>query len=160
MIERLKEIERRYEEVQRDLQNPQITSDISQLERLGKLHAELEPIVNAYRQWRHLKQELEETESLLHDPELKEEAQEEIPLIKDKIRKTEEALRKLLLPSDPNDEKNVILEIMPGTGGEEAALFAGDLLRMYTRYAERKGWKYEVLELETTGLGGVTHATL
>jgi peptide chain release factor 1 len=160
MLERLKEIERRYEEVQRDLQNPNITSDVSQLERLGKLHAELEPIVTAYRRWRRLKQELEETESLLHDPELKGEAQEEIPILKEKIRQAEEAIRKLLLPTDPNDEKNVILEIMPGTGGEEAALFASDLLRMYTRYAERKGWKYEVLEMETTGIGGVTHATL
>ncbi|MCL6624636.1 MAG: PCRF domain-containing protein, partial [Fimbriimonadales bacterium] len=160
MLERLKEIERRYEEVQRDLQNPNITSDVSQLERLGKLHAELEPIVTAYRRWRRLKQELEETESLLQDPELKGEAQEEIPILKEKIRQAEEAIRKLLLPTDPNDEKNVILEIMPGTGGEEAALFASDLLRMYTRYAERKGWKYEVLEMETTGIGGVTHATL
>ena len=155
----MREIEERYEKVQEDLQNPAITSDISKLQKLGKLNAELEPYVTAFRDWRRSKDELAGAEELLSDPDMREAAQEEISAVKERLQKIEEQLRVMLLPKDPNDEKSVIVEVTQGAGGEEAALFAGELFRMYTRYAERLGWKYEVIDLEETGIGGISSAT-
>ena len=156
MLEKLRDIEERYEQVQRDLQDPSVTADIKKLESLGRQNAELEPYVVAIRKYRKLTEDLAQAEALLGDPEMKELAQAEIPNLKQEIEAIEEELRVMLLPKDPNDDKDVMVEIQQGAGGEEAALFAADLFRMYTRYAERKGWKYEVLNLEETGIGGIS----
>ena len=159
MWDRLREIETRYEEAQRDLQNPEITSDISMLQKLGKLSSELEPYVVAYRALRKSKEELAESEELVNDPEMKDVALEEIDRLRPEIERLENELRVMLLPKDPNDEKGVIMEVKQGAGGEEAALFAAELLRMYTRFAERRGWKYEVIDMEESGIGGISSAT-
>ncbi len=160
MWERLQELEERFEQVQKDLQNPEITSDYSKQRELGRASAEMEPVVHAFRLFKKKKEELAGAELLLSDPEMKEIANQEIDEIKSQITKIEEDLRIMLLPKDPNDDKSVIMEIKQGTGGEEAALFAAELLRMYMRFAERKGWKYELLEKEESGIGGVSNATL
>ena len=159
MWERLREIEERYEEAQRDLQNPEIVSDISMLQKLGKLSSELEPYVAAYRLLRKSKEELAESEELVNDSEMKEVALEEIDRLRPEIERLENDLRVMLLPKDPNDEKGVIMEVKQGAGGEESALFAAELLRMYMRFAERKGWKYEIIDMEESGIGGISSAT-
>jgi peptide chain release factor 1 len=159
MWERLREIEERYEEAQRDLQNPEIVSDISMLQKLGKLSSELEPYVAAYRLLRKSKEELAESEELVNDSEMKEVALEEIERLRPEIERLENDLRVMLLPKDPNDEKGVIMEVKQGAGGEESALFAAELLRMYMRFAERKGWKYEIIDMEESGIGGISSAT-
>jgi peptide chain release factor 1 len=159
MWDRLREIEERYEEAQRDLQNPEIVSDISMLQKLGRLSSELEPYVFAYRALKKAKEELQESEELLGDPEMKEVALDEIDRLKPEIERLENDLRVMLLPKDPNDEKGVIMEVKQGAGGEESALFAAELLRMYTRFAERRGWKYEIIDMEESGIGGISSAT-
>jgi len=159
MWDRLREIEQRYEEAQRDLQNPEITSDISMLQKLGKLSSELEPYVAAYRALQKSKDELKEAEGLIADPEMKEAALEEIDRLRPEIEQRESDLRIMLLPKDPHDEKGVIMEVKQGAGGEEAALFAAELLRMYTRFAERRNWKYEIIDMEESGIGGISSAT-
>jgi peptide chain release factor 1 len=160
MWDKLREIEERYEQVQGDLQNPEITSDPNQLQKLGKLNAELEPYVAAYRKWRKLSEERKQAEQLLSDPDMREVALDEMQSLRERIEALEEDLRVMLLPKDPNDQKGVIIEITQGAGGEEAALFAAELLRMYLRYAERRGWKCDVLDKEDTGIGGVSRATI
>lgn len=160
MWDKLREIEERYERVQADLQNPNVTADVKKLESLGKLNAELEPIVAAIRRYRKLTEEMEGAQALLSDPDLKDVAQQEIARLRELVEATEADLKRMLVPKDPNDDKNVIIEIQQGTGGEEAALFAADLMRMYARFAEKKGWKCEISNLEETGLGGVSRATL
>ena len=119
----------------------------------------MEPIVKKYKEYKKAKSELAEAREMLEDgdEEMRELAKMEISELEDKIEQQEEELKVLLLPKDPNDEKNVILEIRAGTGGEEAALFGADLLRMYTRYAERKHWKTEIIELNDTGPVSYTH---
>jgi peptide chain release factor 1 len=159
MWDRLREIEARYEEAQRDLQNPEIVSDISMLQKLGKLSSELEPYVAAYRALRKSKEELAESEELVNDSEMKEVALEEIDRLRPEIERLENDLRVMLLPKDPNDEKGVIMEVKQGAGGEESALFAAELLRMYMRFAERRGWKYEIIDMEESGIGGISSAT-
>jgi peptide chain release factor 1 len=129
------------------------------LQKLGKLSSELEPYVNAYRALRKSKEEFLEAELLLDDPEMKEAALEEIDKLRTEIEVRENDLRIMLLPKDPNDEKGVILEIKQGAGGEESALFASELLRMYIRFAERRGWKSEVIDMEESGIGGISSAT-
>lgn len=160
MWKRLQEIEERYEELQRDYENPEIVADPANIQRIGKLSAELEPIVRAYKELKSLQKALDDAESALSDPELKELAQEEIPCLKEQIENKEQALKLMLLPKDPNDEKSVIIEIKPGTGGDEAGLFAAELLRMYARFAERKGWKYEILDKLETGINGISYASM
>lgn len=159
MWEKLQELEQRYEQVQTDFQNPEITSDPKNIQKLGKISAELEPYVAAYRRWKKYGEELSQAEELVHNPEMKELAQDEIASLKERIEAVEEELRVMLLPKDPNDSKSVIIEVTQGTGGEEAALFAAELFRMYCRFAERRGWKYEVLDTEDTGIGGISRAT-
>ncbi|MGI8923480.1 MAG: peptide chain release factor 1 [Fimbriimonadales bacterium] len=159
MWDKLREIEERYEKVQEDLQNPHITSDIGQLQKLGKLNAELEPYVANFRRLQKAKDELQGTEEMLSDPEMKDAALAEIGELKTTIETLEEELRVMLLPKDPNDQKSVIIEVTQGAGGEEAALFAGELFRMYTRFAERRAWKYDVIDMEETGIGGVSSVT-
>ena len=124
-----------------------------------KEHAELTPIVEKYREYKKAEQALKDSEEMLSDPEMKELAQEEMKIAKEKISKLEEEIKILLIPKDPDDDKNIICEIRAGTGGEEAALFAGELFRMYSMYAERKHWKLEVLNENETELGGYKEIT-
>ncbi|HWP30411.1 MAG TPA: peptide chain release factor 1 [Fimbriimonadales bacterium] len=161
MWEKLEEIEKRYEQIQEDLQNPEIVSNLAKLKELGRANAELEPIVTTYRELKKKKRELEQAKALLEDADegMRELAQKETEEIKASIEQLEEKLKQMLLPKDVNDEKGAIIEIKQGTGGDEAALFAADLFRMYCRFAERKGWKVEVIELVPTPIGGISHVS-
>lgn len=156
MFERLEEIESRYDEVLEKLKDPAVHSDPKQLMELGKLQAELSDIVLPYRQWKQAKAEVESTRGMLDesDGEMKEMVEREIKEQESRAFKLEEKLKTLLLPKDPNDDKDVIVEIQAGEGGDESALFAADLYRMYQRYAERQRWKTEVLSSNPSALGG------
>ncbi len=157
MFEKLKEVEEKFEEVERLMAVPENISNREKFMSLSKTYNELKEVVDTYREYKKLKSELSENEELLReekDPEMKELVKEEIKNLEKKLEKLEYKLKILLLPKDPNDEKGVIIEIRSGTGGEEAALFAGDLFRMYSKYVEKKGWKLEVVEANPTELGG------
>lgn len=157
MLERLNIIEERYEELTSLLADHKVLSDSQLYQKYSKEQAELTPLVEKIREYKKLIKEIEDTEELLKggDGEMKELAQQELNLLKEKKPLLEKELKIMLLPKDPRDEKNVILEIRAGTGGHEAALFAADLFRMYSRYAESKKWKIEVIDLNSTGLGGI-----
>jgi len=155
---RLKKIENQFEDLEQRLTDPEVIRDQELYQKSRKEHAELAPLVRAFRRYRQVQQELTDSQALLKedtDEEMKDLAREEIDSLKDRATALEEELRLLLLPKDPNDEKNVILEIRAGTGGEEAALFVGDLFRMYSRLAERHRWKVEVLSHSPSGMGGI-----
>lgn len=154
LFDKLPQIETRYEELNLELADPQVVSDRERFARLTKEHAELHEVVEAYRSCQALKNQAEEAEELLGDPELGELAAEDLKEARERLAEAEENLRLLLIPKDPLDAKNVILEIRAGTGGEEAGLFAADLFRMYTRYAELKGWGVELLSSNATEIGG------
>ncbi len=157
MLDRLEGLEARYAELEQKLSDPAVIADIDTWRKYAKAHAELTEVVSTYREYKKVCKEIEDTRSLLEeekDPELKELAEAELEELQEKKEKLEEELKILLLPRDPRDKKNVIVEIRSGTGGEEAALFAGDLFRMYSRYAERQGWKVEVLSSHPTDMGG------
>lgn len=156
MIGKLDEIEKKFEQIEQQLLDPTITSDISELQRLGKARAELDPIVSKLREYKKAFKDLAEAEELLEDPEMKEMAQEEIEPLKALIERLEAELKMMLIPKDPMDDKSVIIEIRPAAGGDEAALFANELFRMYTRYAERRKWKYDVVDHEESGIGGLS----
>lgn len=156
MIEKLEEIEKRFEQIELQLQDPAVTTNPSEIQRLGKARAQIEPIVTATRQYRKAISDLKGTEELLEDPEMKEEAQAEMERLRGDVAQLELELKRMLVPKDPKDDKAVIVEIRPAAGGEEASLFAAELFRMYIRYAERRKWKYEVVEHDDTGLGGVS----
>ena len=155
MRNKLKGIEARYQEVQELLADPAVYADPEQLRRLSREQKELEPVVAAFRAYTRAERNLEEARELLSDPDLKEAAQEEMQSAKLEMERLEEELKILLLPRDPNDDKNVIMEIRGGVGGEEAMLFAADLFRMYSMYAESRGWKLEVVNANETELGGI-----
>jgi peptide chain release factor 1 len=156
MWEKLEGIENRYEEIAQRMADPEVVSDPDRLAELAREHAELEELVTLYRQYRQARTELEQAKSLLDDsdPELRELAEAEVARLREHLDDLEAQLRQLLLPRDPRDQRDVIVEIRAGTGGEEAGLFAGDLYRMYTRYAERRGWQTELLSAHPTDLGG------
>jgi peptide chain release factor 1 len=157
MFDKLQSIDDKYEELGRLLSDPEVLSDQSQYQKHAKAHAELTEIVSVFREYKQVKQEVDEAKEILEtedDEELKEMARLELDELEGKIPQYEEQLRILLLPKDPNDDKNVIMEIRGGAGGEEAALFAGDLFRMYSRFAERKGWTLELLSEHPTDIGG------
>ena len=157
MFENLQVFEHRYEELTMKLYDPQTAGDRELYASLMKEHKEIEPIVETYRAYRHCEADLAGAKELLEEAdqrELREMAQEEIKEKSETLSQLEEQLKILLLPKDPNDEKNVIVEIRGGAGGEEAALFAYNLYRMYTSYAEKKGWKTEIVSLNETELGG------
>lgn len=158
MFEKLPSVEARFDKINEMLADPSITSDIDQYTSLMKELSSLTPVVQKYRQWTKAEDDLSQARELLdesgQDPDIKELASEELDRAKEASEQYAEELKILLLPKDPNDDKNVILEIRAGAGGEEAALFAGTLYRMYTMYAERKGFKTEVLNENDTGLGG------
>ena len=159
MLEKLKGIEEHYEDVQAQLADPAVYADSDLLRRLSREQKELEPIVEAYRAYRKWEADEAAARELLSDPELKEMAQEEFHTARAELERLREELKILLLPRDPNDDRDVIMEVRGGVGGEEGMLFAGDLMRMYTMYAESKGWKVDVVNCSETELGGVKEAS-
>lgn len=154
MFQKLDAVEKRYEELTKLISDPEIIANQSEWQKYMKEHASISELVEKYREYKKVNQQIEEAKAMLDDKELKELAQLELEEAREKLPKIEEEIKILLLPKDPNDDKNVICEIRAGAGGEEAALFAGTLFRMYSMYAERKHWKLEVLNENETGLGG------
>ncbi len=154
MFEKLEAVEKRYEELTKLIADPKVIENQSEWQKLIKEHASIEDIVIKFREYKKIKEEMKEAEELMQDPEMKELAEQEYYTNKEKLPKIEEELKILLIPKDPDDDKNIMCEIRAGAGGEEAALFAGTLFRMYTMYAEKKHWKLEVLNENETGLGG------
>ena len=154
MFEKLEAVEKRYEELTKLISDPDVISNQAEWQKYMKEHASIEEIVLKFREYKKVKQSMEEAEELMHDPEMKELAEMEYYEKKELLPKIEDELKILLIPKDPDDDKNIICEIRAGAGGEEAALFAGTLFRMYTMYAEKKHWKLEVLNENETGLGG------
>jgi peptide chain release factor 1 len=157
MFRRIKEIEERFHHLEGELTRAEVVRDQKTYQKYLKEHSGLLPLVHKYREYVAVEEEIAENRSLLEDPdpEIRKLAKEEIESLKETLALLEKELKVLLLPKDPNDEKNIILEIRAGTGGEEAALFAADLFRMYARYAEMKGWKTEILSQHFAGLGGL-----
>jgi peptide chain release factor 1 len=158
MFERLDQIEARYEELTHSLASPEIMNDSGKYQKAAKAHSELTPVVEKYREYKDLTRGIAESKAMLDDekdPEMRAYAQEELEKLESRVAGVEQDLKVLLLPKDPNDEKNVVLEIRAGTGGDEATLFAAELFRMYTRYAETKRWKVEVLSTSESGVGGL-----
>ncbi len=157
MLEKLKVIEDKYEELNRLLMDPVVLSNPGELQKYSREQSELQPLVNKIKNYMKLLSDIEGVEELLKgdDGDLRELAQAELDELKEKKPKLEEEIKMMLLPKDPRDEKNVILEIRAGTGGEEAALFAAQLFKMYLKYAEQKRWKVEMIDMNSTGLGGI-----
>ncbi|MGD9412662.1 MAG: peptide chain release factor 1 [Desulfobacterales bacterium] len=157
MFEKLKGVEERFLAIEKQLSEPEIVQDRELYQKLILEHAELNKIVSVFKEYKQILQSVEESTELLQDsdPEIKNLAREELTDLNQHKDRLEDKLRQLLLPKDPNDDKNVIVEIRAGTGGEEAALFAGDLFRMYTRYAENRKWQVEVMAQHLTGVGGL-----
>jgi peptide chain release factor 1 len=161
MFDKLEAIERTCEELTQQMTDPSVIADQSRYAKVAKQHRELEPIVEKFRELRKLDNDLAGAKELLReadDEEMRELAAAELPELEERRAAVESELKLLLLPKDPNDEKNVILEIRAGTGGEEACLFAAEILRMYARYAEKQGWKLQVTDSSETGLGGIQKA--
>jgi len=162
MFDKLEYTLEKYKELADKVSDPDIISDQPVWQKYMKDMNEMEPIVEKYREYKKVKQELGEAKAMLeeNDEEIREMAKAEIPELDSKLERLSTELKVILIPKDPNDEKNVILEIRAGTGGEEAALFGSDLLRMYMRYAERRGWKTEMMDINDTGLGGIKEAVI
>ncbi len=156
MFDRLDQLEARYEELGRQLSDPKIVNDQENYRKVSKAYRDMEPTVEKFREYRKIKDGIAEAKAMLADadPDVKAMAQEELALLEPQVAPVEEALKVLLLPKDPNDEKNVILEIRAGTGGDEASLFAAEIFRMYQRFAEQHKWKIELLSLSESGVGG------
>ena len=159
MFEKLEAIEKRFEELNKMLQDSEVTSNTENYIKLTKEYSELSELVEKYREYKKYKEQLEEAEELLKDPEMKELAQMDYEEAKDILPEIEEQLKIMLIPKDPNDNKNIVCEIRAGAGGDEAALFAATLYRMYQMYAERKGFKIEIINENETGLGGYKEIT-
>ena len=159
MQDKLLWIEGRYDEITQLMTQPDVAADADRLRKLMQEHAQLEPVLTAYREWQALLARDREADEMLADPEMAEMAQEEKAELRDAIPAAQRALQLLLLPQDPNDDRNVVMEIRAGAGGEEAALFGAMLLRMYQHYAERRGWRFELTDANMTELGGVKEAT-
>jgi peptide chain release factor 1 len=158
MFERLNQIEAKYEELTQALASPEIISDSGKYQKTAKAHSELTAVVEKYREYKALKQGIADSREMISnesDAEMKAYASEELAQLEGRFHNVEEELKVLLLPKDPNDEKNVILEIRAGTGGDEASLFAAEMFRMYTRFAESQRWKVEVLSSSESGVGGL-----
>jgi len=158
LTEKLDQLDARYQEMTRDLSNPEVIADSARFQKLAKQHAEFEEIVTKHREFKQIEKELAGAHQMVvesDDAEMRRMAQDEEKQLTARKEAVERELKLLLIPRDPNDEKNVIVEIRAGTGGDEAAIFAGDLFRMYSRYAESQGWKVEVLESSPSSMGGV-----
>ena len=154
MFQKLEAVEKRYEELNDLISDPEVISKKIEWQKLMKEHSDIQEVVEKYREYKKVEQALEEARDMLSDKDLKELAEMQMEDAKEKLPLIEEEIKMLLIPKDPNDDKNVICEIRGGAGGEEAALFAGVLFRMYSMYAERKHWKLEVVNENETGLGG------
>lgn len=157
MLERLNFIEGKYEELSRKISDPSVMSDQKEWQKLCKEHSDLETVVIKYREYKKAQEDIEADKEMLKDEgdkEMRDMVQEELKELSSKVEELQGELKILLLPKDPNDDKNVFIEIRGGAGGEEAALFAANLFRMYTRYAERRGWKVEVMSANETDIGG------
>lgn len=158
MLEKLESVKENFKELTDKLTNPEVIANQTEFQRLAKKRSEMESIVNTYDEYTSMLKKLKDAEGMVEtetDPELKELAELEVSELKPQIEKMEGQLKLLLIPKDEDDQKNTIFEIRAGTGGEEAALFAADLYRMYTRYAEKQGWKCELMSMNDTGLGGI-----
>ena len=157
MFKKLDFILEKYEELSMTVSDPEVIANQSLWQKKIKEMGEMEPVVTKYKEYKKVQDDLAATEEMLNEPgmddEMREMAKEELTELKEQSEKLTEELKVALLPKDPNDDKNVILEVRAGTGGEEAALFGADLLRMYTRYAERRGWKVEIMDMNDTGIG-------
>ena len=158
MLDKLEKIAQRLAQVERQLSDPAVYSDRAAMTKLSREQKELTPVVEAYRAYARAEADMAAATEMLSDPELKELGQEELAAAKAERERLEDELKRLLLPKDPNDDKDVVLEIRAGIGGEEGALFAADLLRMYSMYAERRGFTLDVVSLNETELGGVKEA--
>ena len=158
MFDRLDDILIHYEEIMQELGEPNVTENQDRFRKLMKEQADLAPLVEAYKAYKQAKQDIEDSLALLEeesDEEMRELAKEELSDAKKRVEELEQELKILLLPKDPNDDKNIILEIRAGAGGDEAALFAAELYRMYVHYAESRRWKVETMEVDETGIGGM-----
>src|ERR1700742_2029353 len=163
MFDKLDTIEDKYEDLTRQLGDPETLADQSKYTRIAKQHRDLEEVVAKYREFKALDQGIKDTNEMLNleeDVEMVEMARAELAELEERHEKVEGELKLLLLPKDPNDEKNVILEIRAGTGGDEATLFAAEIMRMYMRYAERQGWRVQALDVSESGIGGIKEAIL
>jgi peptide chain release factor 1 len=161
MLDKLEQIVQRYEELTQELSSPELLANPSAYAKAAKQHRTLGEVVQKYQSWKGLKNELTGARELLDtsdDDEMRELARLELETLQEKLDNAEKELKLLLIPSDPNDEKNVILEIRAGTGGDEATLFAAEMVRMYSRYAEKQRWRFEVLEASESGIGGLKEA--
>lgn len=156
LVDKLRGVEQRYQELEDALSRPEVMNNQNEYKKLAKERSTLEEVVTCFRDWRKVTQELEDNKGLLEDQDLavRELAQEEQTVLRERDERLQNDLRRLLIPKDPLDDKNVLLEIRAGTGGEEASLFAANLFRMYSRYAERHRWRLEVMSSNPTGLGG------
>ncbi len=155
MYEKLRQIEEKFIELEQRMESPEVYSDPAAYAKCAREQKELAPIVDCYRRYTRMKSDMEDARGLMDDPEMRDFAQEEFAAAKEGMEQCEEELKILLLPRDPNDARNVIMEIRGGVGGEEGMLFASDLYRMYSMYAERRGWKIDVVNLNDTELGGI-----
>ncbi len=160
MQEKLRQLELRYEDLQAQLADPAVYTDMEKLRRVNRDLKDLEPVVETYRAYLRAQQDLTDAEALLSDPDFRELAQEELAASRRRLEQLRAELQLLLLPKDPNDRRNVIMELRSGVGGEEGALFAHSLLRMYTMYAQSRGWKMEIVNLNETELGGVKECSV
>jgi peptide chain release factor 1 len=156
-LQKLEKIEARFEDLNRQMADPAVISEAEQYRKITKAHSELSEVVAKYRDWKKVHNDLRESRGMLaeSDPDLRQMAQEEVTRLEPLEHQIEEELKILLLPKDPNDEKNVVLEIRAGTGGDEATLFAGEIFRMYNRYAETQGWRVEVTSSSESSVGGL-----
>ena len=159
MFQKLEDVEKKYDELTKKISDPEVISRTSEWQKYMKEHAGLEDIVSKYREYKKAKQDFDEAKQMASDSELKELAEMEMDELREKIPQLEEELKILLIPKDPDDDKNIICEIRAGAGGEEAALFAGTLFRMYTMYAEMKHWKIDILNENETEMGGYKEVT-
>ncbi|HJR59412.1 MAG TPA: peptide chain release factor 1 [Vicinamibacterales bacterium] len=158
MLDKLRAIEARYEQLMAEMADPAVQADTAKFRTHSKSLSELQPLVDAFREYKAVVEQVATTQELLKDPDMRELAQDELQSLEARRDQLLADIKVLLIPKDPNDAKNVVLEIRAGTGGDEAALFAADLFRMYSRYAERQGWKIDVLSMSDSGAGGIKEA--
>ena len=149
MFDRLAQMEARYDSLSRDMSDPDLVNDQKKFQAIAKEHRDMEPIVEKYRQYRKIAEGIAEAKAMLADPDLKEMAEEELATLEPQLEPIEDELKIMLLPKDPNDDKNIVIELRAGTGGDEAALFVAEMFRVYLRFAEQHRWKVQVLSSPT-----------
>ena len=160
MNDKLQEIEQRFERLTADLGNPEVIGDRARFSQVARERSQLEPLVETFREYQQAQKQLDETRAMLEDAEMRDLAREELPGLEQRATALLEKVKILLLPKDPNDERSVILEVRAGAGGDEAGLFAAEILRMYLRYAERKGWKASLMDSSDNAAGGIKDASV